>query len=129
MPGSLSPDVLHRAAVEAVTSAPMAASAPASAPPRWPLYVSLGMLGAGQTADAISTYDALKRDGTQEGNGIYGDHPSLGRLLAVKAATMVPLGVLLEKAYPTHPKLAALAANAVGALGIGLALHNQHQGR
>lgn len=102
----------------------------ATAPPpsKLPMMASLGIMGAGQVADALSTHRAVKR-GASESNPVYGKKPSLGKLLAIKAATNVPLAVVFEKLHKHHPKLARGLALGVGGVGFGLAAHNSRQGK
>lgn len=94
-----------------------------------PMHAALALMAGGQAWDGLSTQRALDRYGTHEANPIYGSDPSLGRILATKAAIFGPLGYALDKMYDKHPKTAATLAGAVGALGVGLALHNRQQGR
>lgn len=94
------------------------------------MHLSLGVLGAGQAADALSTISALGREGTHEANsGIYGSHPSAARIAATKAAVMVPTALLLDKMHDEHPKLAQGLALGLGALGFALAAKNSGAGR
>jgi hypothetical protein len=122
------PSVLRRA-VSDLDPAPPAPKAPEKTRGHGPFWVSLAAMGAGQAADAIETVKALQRPGVQESNPVYGDHPSMARIVGTKAATMIPTAVLLDKLYHHHPKIAMTLAGSIGALGAGLALHNRRQGR
>lgn len=112
----------HAATVEAP-------AAPAAKPDHKLMHLSLGVLGAGQVADTVSTIQALKRSDTSEANGVYGAHPSAARLAGTKAAVMVPTALLLDHLADTHPKLASSLALGIGALGLALAAHNTQAGR
>jgi hypothetical protein len=90
--------------------------------------LGLPLMAAGQTADVVSTVQALKR-GAHESNPVYGKQPSAAKLTAIKAATMVPTGLLLDKLYTHHPKIAMGIAAAIGGLGFGVAARNAKQGR
>ncbi len=92
------------------------------------LWASLGVMGAGQVADAVSTHQAIQR-GAHEQNPIYGKDPGLGRLLATKAAITIPSGFALMKLHTHHPKLANALALGIGGAGMGLAVHNARQGK
>lgn len=130
-----SPDTLKAAIVAALNDGTLKPDPGPSAPPpesrsKTPMRIAEGVMGAGQLADALTTIAALKRPNTSEGNsGIYGSNPSAARVLATKAAVMVPTGILLDKAYEHHPKTAEILALALGGLGMGLAAHNTGMGR
>ncbi|HVB34175.1 MAG TPA: hypothetical protein VNJ52_07395 [Patescibacteria group bacterium] len=84
----------------AAVSAFLALTVPASARPhplRWvkahKLQISADALMIGASAlDVASTRSALAR-GNYEANPLYGSRPSLGRLLLVKAAFVVPVAI------------------------------------
>lgn len=121
MPG-LSPDVIARHADPKYLSRETPAAVSHDAPrPFWPMAAMLGVMGAGQAADAVTT---IRRGDAREANAVYGEDPSAGRVIATKAGIMGPLGFLLARAYPHHPKLAAGAAAALGGVGFALAAHN-----
>lgn len=130
----LAPDTIKAAIVRALDSG-MTLSPESSAqemPKRGhgKMHAALGVMGAGQLADALSTASALKRDGTREANdGVYGDHPSMARVMGTKAAIMVPAGFALDKLYDKSPKAALITALALGGLGMGLAAHNAKVGK
>jgi hypothetical protein len=97
---------------------------------RTPLALSLGAMTAGHLADILSTHAALKRPGVSEGNSaVYGENPSLGRLIGTKAAVAVPSAFALAKLYEKHPKLAQALGYGVGAFGAILAARNSQVGK
>jgi len=125
----LSPDVLKAALIKAMDGGMVPESSTAASAPsprsHTPMHLALGAMGGGQLADALTTIQALHQPGLEEGNsGLYGAHPSAGRVLGTKAATMIPTGILLDKLYTTHPKLAMGLALALGGGGVALAAHN-----
>lgn len=130
MPGPVfSPEML-RAAI--MNIAPEEQEAPAAPPKHSHTLmhaVGLPVFAGGQAADAISTLQALKRPGTAEGNPLYGDHPSAGRVLATKAAVGAPIAFILDKLADTHPKLALALSLAGGGAGMALAAHNSRMGK
>lgn len=132
MPQQLGPDVLRDAILnsEAKLTPDPDAQPPAPKKKGHGLMHAIGLplMAAGQTADVVSTVQALKR-GAHESNPVYGKAPSAGKLAAVKAATMVPTGLLLDKLYTHHPKIAMGIAAAIGGVGFGLAAHNSKQGK
>ena len=93
------------------------------------MHASLGVMAGGQVADALTTIAALKRSGTEEGNPVYGRNPSAGKVLGIKAATMIPIALLLDRLHDKHPKLAKGLALGVGGLGAGVAMHNAQVGK
>lgn len=116
----------------------MAAEEQAIAPPmerparrdRKPLALSLGAMAAGQIADLVSTHQGLKRPNTVEANSfLYGERPSLGRLMAVKAGALVPTALMLSKVYEKNPKMAQAIAYGLGGLGAVLAAKNSQVGK
>ncbi len=134
MPGPLSPEVL-RAAILNLPQEERELS-PAQGPPSQEhhskaLFRALGLpvMAGGQVADAVSTSQALKRTGTHESNPIYGQDPSMGRVLATKAAIMGPSAWLLDKLAEKHPKLALGIALAIGGGGAAIAAHNTGVGK
>lgn len=106
---------------------PAAATPPPG--PNWMHREGLPVLAAGQAADAATTIVGL-RAGASETNPIYGRQPSTARIAGTKAATMVPLGLLLNYWYRIAPpgsrqrKIALALANGLGGVGAGAATHN-----
>lgn len=134
MPQRFSPDVLRDAILKSEaalsTDADQAAATPAPRTHTLMHRIGLPLMAAGQTADAVSTAQALKRPGTAEGNaGIYGAHPSAAKIALIKAGTMAPVGYMLDKMYTKHPKIAMGIAAALGGLGFGAAVHNSQVGK
>lgn len=74
------------------------------------IRAALVAIGAGMDVD--STRKSLHQPGLEEGNSwMYGKHPSLGRLVATKAAINLPLLWMMHKMAEKNPKLAmSLAA-------------------
>jgi hypothetical protein len=93
------------------------------------IHLALAAMAAGQAADTWTTRQALRRSGTHEGNWLYGSKPSTARLVATKAAIFVPIAIVLDKAFPKHPKATVFVASLLGALGSAAAVHNTRQGR
>jgi hypothetical protein len=116
------PKSLHQAVEASLATSPAEASAPA--PPRrgvskWAQLATLG----GHAADAGSTIYALNHGGL-EGNPIYGEHPSMGKIAAVKggsAALQMLLQHVIGKSSPTAANVMGFGTGA--ALG-GVAAHN-----
>lgn len=93
------------------------------------MHWSLAAMAGGQAADVASTIQALQRPGVVETNPILGKRPNAGQLIGLKAAGLVPLGILLDKAHDKHPKLAKAIALGVGGYGAYLAARNHQKGR
>ena len=91
------------------------------------MKAALTFMAIGQTADLVTTIDALNR-GAVEGNPIWGRHPSAKKLILGKAP-MIGLGYVLHKVGPKNPKFAKTIAYSIGALGAGLAIHNARVSR
>lgn len=87
----------------------------------WP-YVALV---AGNVLDVYSTERQIAR-GCVEANPLYGSRvPSLGRIVAVKAAVLVPLSVALAQLQRGgHQTAAARLGWVAGALGGGVGVRN-----
>lgn len=94
-----------------------------------PIHLALAVMAAGQALDTVTTAQALHRGNTYEGNGLYGSHPSNARLAVTKAAIFVPIALLLDRAFPKHPKATVIVATVLGVLGGSAAIHNTRQGR
>ena len=89
---------------------------------------SLAMLLGGNAADAASTIYALKR-GARETNPLYGEQPSVGKLLAIKGGTTAGAYLLSKLLAKDRPKLANGLAKGLGAALTGVAAHNVMQAR
>lgn len=120
----LNTSVLSDAAKQAVAQQPLVPSQPSDQTQSGGgMRTALTAMGIGDGLDAFSTIRGLGK-GLREGDPIYGSHPSIGRVLATKAAD-AGLGYLLDKKlYPTHPKLAEAIALMSGAGDTAAALHN-----
>lgn len=129
----LSPPAIRRAASEWLDTHPgsLRAAPPAPTPKRshGKMHTALAGMAAGQAADAYTTLAALRRPGTKEANPLYGDRPSAARVIATKAAAMVPAAYVLDKLYDRKPKTALALAIGLGTLGGAVALRNSKQGR
>lgn len=133
MPGPLNPAVLRAYADPAyLSSAPV--QVPQTEPgPNWMGRLGLPALIGGQGLDAATTIAALRDPSVQEGNTwIYGAHPSAARVIGIKAAMAVPMGLLLDQAYRHAPagslqrKIAMAGAIGMGAIGALAGAHNLH---
>ena len=130
MPGPLRPAVLKSYADPAyLSSAPV--QAPKDERPNWMGRLGLPALIGGQGLDAATTIAALHDPSLQEANSaLYGDHPSAARVIGLKAATMIPAGLLLDQVYRhTEPgsvkrKVALASAIGLGAVGALAGAHN-----
>lgn len=91
------------------------------------LRVAFSVMAVGQTADLVSTVQALNR-GAVETNPLLGSKPSTAKLVALKLP-MIGVGFLLAKITPQHPKLAKGLAYTIGGVGAALALSNARKGR
>ena len=92
-------------------------------------YGSLGVMGAGQLADVLSTKAVLDKGGV-ELNPLFGKKPSVGRMLGVKAPVYAGIAYLLNKLHDKgQTKLAKGLALASGGIGFGLAAHNYRQSK
>lgn len=83
---------------------------------------------AGNTADAITTINALNNSNVEEGNKlIYGSHPSDARVIATKAGVGILTDYYLRHLAKKHPKLANGIALGAGIGLSGIAIHNHNQ--
>jgi hypothetical protein len=129
MPASLSPAVIAAHADPRYLSrdAPVL---PESSSANWMHRMGLPVMAAGEGMDAATTALALRDAGLHEANAFYGPHPSAARVAGTKAAVMLPMALLLDKAYEHAPagstrrKVALAAAIAAGALGAFAGAHN-----
>lgn len=130
MPTPFSPAVLQRAVQTELDARPVAAAAPSPVHGHLPMHWTLAGMAAGQAADAVTTYQALHRPGTEEGNSfLYGKDPSMGRLIATKAAMVGPMAWALDHLYNSKPKTAMALAGAIGSLGLIAAARNTQVGK
>lgn len=120
--GPLSQDVISNAARQAVDTHPLTPEQPqvSNTPSMKP---ALAAMAIGDGLDLATTLYGLHH-GMQEGDPIYGAHPSVARILGTKAAD-IGLGYLLDKKlFPNHPKIANAIGFLSGATDTAAALHN-----
>lgn len=113
-----------QAAVEAsLANTPPGLEAPAPDRPKhvspWAQFATL----AGHGADAASTIYALKQ-GASEANPLYGEHPSAGKVAAVKGGTAALQMLMQHFVGKSHPGLANAMGFGTGIGMGGIAAHN-----
>jgi hypothetical protein len=125
MPGPLfSPEALQQAILAAdPQQAPAQQQTPSpQGGAGWPAYLALA---GGQGADALSTAYNFHR-GYHESNPLYGNDPSLARILAAKAGITGGMALLMrqlaERGHPGIAKFLGLLGGASGAIGAGINL-------
>ena len=82
---------------------------------------------AGHAADAASTIHALRQPGLREGNPIFGDNPSAGKIAGVKAGGAALQMLLQHYIGKRAPKATNIIGFGTGAALGGLAAHNMIQ--
>lgn len=116
--------------LKSLVAAELEQTPPADPPKKKELTkLSIGALTAANIADAASTIAALKQPGTREGNPLLGDHPSVGKVLAVKGATTAAQLLVLTKLGKKHPKVANGIAKGLSAVVGAVAVSNLTKGR
>ena len=81
---------------------------------------------AGNLADGLSTYAALRDPRNEEANPLLPNHG--GAVLGIKAASILPEALLMRfLAQKGHPKLAKMLGYGLGAAGGAAAVHNIRQ--
>lgn len=83
---------------------------------------------AGHSADIGTTVHALKK-GAKEQNPIYGENPSLGKLVGIKAGGAALQVLLQQMLGKKNPKIANALGYGAGAAMAGLAAHNISQAK
>ena len=113
-----------------VRAAVLQQEAQASAAPKpeglgkWPQIVH----AAGNLADGLSTYAALKHPNAYEGNPLLPNNGAA--VLAIKAASILPENLALRWiAKKGHPKIAKTLGYGLGAAGLAITPHNIRQAR
>lgn len=118
MPIDLSPEALNRYALLAQMQGE-GGQAPAEEPQGAPKGLGvapwLALIG-GQGADAATTAINYGR-GLTESNPVYGKHPSLGKVLAVKGAETAGLAALMKMFQKTGHDKAAKVIGYMGGIG------------
>ena len=80
-----------------------------------------GYMAGGQAYDAYTSIEAQKRGGIEMNDIIYGSHPSSGKIVAIKAATIIVVTLIGNQMKPTPRKWAYAFG---GTLGFAAGLHN-----
>lgn len=89
--------------------------------------IGLPVLIGGQVADIATTVQAIRSGRAREVNPAMGK--TLGRMIAMKAATTAAEAYLIEKMAKDHPKAALVMALTLGGIGAGLSVHNSRVGK
>lgn len=84
------------------------------------------MILGGQGLDAGTTIKALLDPRFKEANSIYGEHPSVGRVLATKGAIAGVGGWMTDRMAKKHPKAAMVTSGVLGLSGLLPGLLNLH---
>jgi len=82
---------------------------------RWNQLLRDAMMGVGAAMDIDSTNKAMRYPQIEEGNSwLYGQRPSMARLIATKAAINIPIALVLNKVAKTNPGVARVLSAITG---------------